>query len=349
MATGEHYFFDVAPRLGLRRRGDGRLGLVGAAPAKRSCRRARLAAGGGERRLGRSAPAGPGVGEPQADAQRALAGAALGGRACGRPWSASTGTPSLGSVAERVGVAGERRACGRVSTELAAAGPAGAAQRHPDRPESRAAASAPGRLTPIGAAAAAGAGSAARPGGAGVWTRPPSSPGCSRTGSRSSRLETVIGGLRVRGPASRAASAGSSSSFTRVAAGEAVALRVELEDDVAAAVAGAQQAAGDEPLFAVGADVEQAGGELGVGAGGGEVGDHGRRAEQGEAGGGHGEAVVGGAGLVGAGGGGAGAAAGDRVEGSCRCRGRPRRGGRSGRRRRRSGSHRARGPASRRL
>ena len=35
MATGEHYFFDVAARLALRRRGDGGLGLVGAPPRHR--------------------------------------------------------------------------------------------------------------------------------------------------------------------------------------------------------------------------------------------------------------------------------------------------------------------------
>ena len=37
IATGEHYFFDVPARLALRRRRDGRLGLVGTAPAQVDC------------------------------------------------------------------------------------------------------------------------------------------------------------------------------------------------------------------------------------------------------------------------------------------------------------------------
>ena len=42
MATGEHYFFDVAARLALRRRRDGRLGLVGTAPAPQEPSQRRL-------------------------------------------------------------------------------------------------------------------------------------------------------------------------------------------------------------------------------------------------------------------------------------------------------------------
>ena len=55
IATGEHYFFDVAARLGLRGRGDGRLGLVGTPPrrARRGRSRRRAVLGLRQRRLER--------------------------------------------------------------------------------------------------------------------------------------------------------------------------------------------------------------------------------------------------------------------------------------------------------
>ena len=141
-------------------------------------------------------------------------------------------------------------------------------------------------------------------------------PGCSRTGSRSSRFETVDRRLGV-GRARVGRVGGQQLELRDVARGEVVALGVELEDDAVAAVARAAAGRGRRASrLPPGADVEQAGGELGFGAGGGDVGDDRRRAEQREAAGGRRrQAVVGGAGLVGARGGGAGAAAGDRVEG----------------------------------
>ena len=150
-----------------------------------------------------------------------------------------------------------------------------------------------------------------------AFTTPPTEPGFSITGRV--RLEVphlhrllVVGGPAVRGVVGQQLELGD------VPRREVPAVRVELEDllDEAGVGLRAPEATVDQGLLAVGSYVEQPGGDLGVGVGELEVRDDGRGAHQRVAGAARGgQAIGGGAGLVGGRGLGAGAAARDRVEG----------------------------------